>query len=299
MRILGAHMSIAGGVSRAVDRGEAVGCDAIQIFTASGNRWAGKPIDGADRERFAQRLAETGIGPVLAHGSYLINLASPDRTLRRRSIRALREEMARCAVLGVPALVIHPGAHMGRGEAAGCARIADALDGILEASPPGVRILLETTAGQGSSLGHRFEHLRDILAAMRRADRVGVCFDTCHVFAAGYDFRTRRGYDAVMRDLDERVGLARVEAFHLNDSLKDLGCRVDRHAHIGRGFLGDRAFGFLLNDLRFRDVPMVLETPKGPDGEEDRVNLRLLRSLCGPRKGRAASAGRAARRRAP
>ena len=280
MRVLGAHMSTSGGLWQALDRGARDGCNAIQIFTRNNNRWKAKPLDDDEIDRFSTRCRETGIEPVLAHGSYLINLATPDADLMKRSIGAFGEELERCARLGIPALVAHPGAHMGSGEGVGCGRVASALDAILESGAgAGVRVLLETTAGQGTSVGHRFEHLRDIIGAMRHGARVGICVDTCHVFAAGYDIRTRRGYDAVMEECGEVLGLDSIGAFHLNDSLKDIGCRVDRHQHIGRGFIGLEPFRGLMNDPRFDGVPMILETPKGMDGAEDRANLALLRGL--------------------
>ncbi len=284
MRILGAHMSIAGGVDKALERGAAVECDAIQMFNKSSNQWRARPLDPEEVARFRALQIEKGISPVLSHGSYLMNLASPDRALYRRSIAAFGEEIDRCETLGIPYLVIHPGSHMGAGEEEGLARVAAALNELLDARSAGrVTILLETTAGQGDNVGHRFEHLRTILDAVRHPGKMGVCVDTCHIFAAGYDLRMQAGYDTVMTELDRTVGLPRVSAFHLNDCKKDLGCRVDRHEHIGKGKIGIEAFRCLMNDPRFEGVPMLLETPKGEDCAEDRVNLALLRSLIGSR----------------
>jgi deoxyribonuclease-4 len=280
MKILGAHMSIAGGVDLAVGRGADVGCDAIQIFTKSSNQWKAKPLAPEEVLRFKAGLVERKIAPAVAHDCYLINLASPDDTLYEKSIASFGEELDRCEILGVPYLVTHPGSHVGSGEEAGIARIAGALDRLLRDRPgQRVKVLLETTAGQGSSVGHKFEHLRAILDRLVSPERVGVCIDTCHVFAAGYDLRTEKGYHEVMTSFDRIVGLDRVRAFHLNDCKKDLGCRVDRHEQIGAGYLGADAFKWLMNDSRFDDVPMILETPKGADCAEDRVNLALLRSL--------------------
>jgi len=280
MKILGAHMSIAGGVDRAIERGAMAGCDAIQMFNKSSNQWRAKPLDDAEVARFRAAMNETGIAPVVSHGCYLINLASPDDALYERSIESFGGEMDRCERLGIPYLVTHPGSHVGSGEAAGIRRIARALTRLLRERPRArLRVLLETTAGQGSSIGHRFEELAEIIGRVDSPDRLGVCVDTCHVFAAGYDLRTRKSYAAVMSELDRAVGLGRVAAFHLNDCKKDLGCRVDRHEHIGKGFLGVDAFRWLMNDPRFDGVPMLLETPKGPDLAEDKVNLALLRSL--------------------
>ncbi len=280
MKILGAHMSIAGGVDRAIERGAEAGCDAIQMFNKSSNQWRAKPIDDAEVARFRAAMIAKGISPVVSHGCYLINLASPDDTLYERSIVSFGEEMDRCERLGIPYLVTHPGSHVGSGETAGIRRIARALTRLFGERPGArLRVLLETTAGQGSSIGHRFEQLAAIIAGVSSPGRLGICVDTCHVFAAGYDLRTRRSYAAVMSELDDVIGLNRVQAFHLNDCKKDIGCRVDRHEHIGKGFLGVDAFRWLMNDPRFDGVPMLLETPKGPDLAEDKVNLALLRSL--------------------
>ncbi|MFQ5701871.1 MAG: deoxyribonuclease IV [Acidobacteriota bacterium] len=290
---LGAHMSIRGGVHHAVERGAEVGCDAIQIFTKSSNQWHAKPLSDDEIDLFKRLQVETGISPVVAHSAYLINLATPDRKLYARSTAALGEELDRCEKLGIPFLVLHPGAHTGSGEEAGIARIARALDRLFDRRRHyRAHLLLETTAGQGSCIGHRFEHLRDIIQRMALDDHVGVCFDTCHVFAAGYDLRTTKGYHEVMDQFDQCVGLSRLGAFHLNDCKKPLGSRADRHEQIGKGFIGLEAFRCLMNDPRFTQIPMLLETPKGPDCAEDRVNLRLLRSLAGSRR---AQRGRARR----
>ncbi len=277
---LGAHMSISGGVEKALARGQSVGCDTVQIFVKSPNRWAPRPLPAEEVARFHEAEAETGIHPVFAHDSYLNNVGSPDQELWARSLGNLLEELEHSEALGLPFLVMHPGAHMGAGEEAGLAQIARALDEI-HARTPGyrVRILLETTAGQGTLLGGRFEHLRSLLERVKAPERLAVCFDTCHVFAAGYDLRTREAYAATMHELDEAVGLERVLAFHLNDSAGELGGHVDRHAHIGQGQLGLDAFRWLLNDPRWADRPMVLETDKSPDLHEDAENLARLRAL--------------------
>ncbi|HET9482137.1 MAG TPA: deoxyribonuclease IV [Candidatus Polarisedimenticolia bacterium] len=289
MKILGAHMSIAGGPDLAIRRGAQTGCDAIQMFTKSSNQWRARPLAGDEIDRFRVARLETGIAPVVAHDCYLINLASPDDALYRRSIDSFGEELDRCEALDIPFLVAHPGAHVGAGEDFAIDRIASAVNGLLRSRPGHrVKVLLETTAGQGTSVGHRFEHLRAILDRLESADRAGVCLDTCHVFAAGYDLRTRKSYDAVMAEFDRIVGLEKIQAFHLNDCKKDLGCRVDRHEHLGRGFLGEDAFRWLMRDPRFDGIPMLLETPKGPDGAEDLVNLALLRRLQDAGKGAAA-----------
>jgi len=273
-------MSIEGGLDRAVNRGAEVGCDAIQLFTKSSNQWRAKSLSDEDVSRFRGAQIEKGISPVIAHDSYLINLASPDDVLYQRSTAAFGEELDRCDLLGIPYLVTHPGSHVGSGEEAGIARIAQAFNQLFSARPhQKVKVLLETTAGQGHSIGHRFEHLKAIIDRVQQPDRVAVCIDTCHIFAAGYDLRTERGYHEVMDAFDRIVGIGLVRVFHLNDCKKELGCRVDRHEHIGKGFLGVDAFRWLMNDTRFDGIPMVLETPKGDDGAEDRVNLAVLRGL--------------------
>jgi deoxyribonuclease-4 len=215
----------------------------------------------------------------VAHASYLINLASPDPALRRKSLDAFVQEMERARFLGIPHVVLHPGCHMGAGERKGIVRVASALNRTLARVAPPVGILLENTAGQGSCLGHRFEQLADVLERIRDERRVGVCIDTCHAFAAGYDIRTAEGYERTMGHIDGLIGLERIRAVHVNDCRKGLGSRVDRHAHIGEGFLGLEPFRLLVNDPRFAKVPKILETPKGDDLAEDRMNLATLRSL--------------------
>ncbi len=280
MPLLGAHMSIAGGVSKALDRGQQIGCDTIQIFTRNNNRWASKPLSSDEIERFHQRVKETGIWPVFSHAAYLINLASPKPDLRRKSIEAFIDELERAEALNLLGVVLHPGSHMGEGEEAGIARIAEALDQC-HAATPGFRTLtlLEITAGTGDHIGYRFEQLAAIRERVKEPERIGFCFDTCHAFAAGYDFRTREGYEAVMAEFDRVLGLDRLKAIHLNDSKHPLGSRKDRHEHIGKGHIGLDGFRWLLNDPRLQQVPMVLETPKSPDMHEDVENLRVLRTL--------------------
>jgi deoxyribonuclease-4 len=292
-------MSIAGGVDRAVERAVAVGCTALQIFTKSSNQWAARPLPEDEVRRFRDAVRDARIEAVVAHDAYLINLCSPDDALWRRSVEACAEELERCARLGVPWLVVHPGAHMGQGEAFGVRRMAEAIDLIHDRVPADqAGLAIETTAGQGTILGHTFEQIAAIVALARDSGRIGVCLDTCHVFAAGYDLRTRSGYDETLRRFDGELGLERLRAVHVNDSKKDLGCRVDRHEHIGKGFLGTNAFGFLMNDARLVDRPFLLETPKGEDCREDVLNLDALMRLVTP--GRAAAPPRpgASRRRA-
>ena len=280
MLLIGAHMSIAGGLHLAISRGEEAGCTAIQVFTKNASQWRGKPISPADAEAFRSAWQESSIGPIIAHDSYLINLAAPDEDMWRKSIAAFVEEMERCAVLGIPALVMHPGAHLGAGEEAGLQRLVAAFREIFAAAPAGVTVLLENTAGQGTCLGYRFEHLAAIIEQAPEG-HFGVCFDTCHAWAAGYDLSTPAGYAATMAEFDRIIGLERLRVFHVNDCKKGLGCRVDRHEHIGQGSIGEAGFAALMQDARFADIPKILETPKGDDGELDRMNLALLRRLAG------------------
>jgi len=278
--LLGAHESIAGGVENALARGQEVGCDTIQIFVKTPNRWASKPIADENVSAFQQAVEETGIWPVFAHGLYLVNLATPDDTLWNKSVAALVDDLERCEQLGLPGLVIHPGSHMGSGEEAGLARIVAALDEVHHRlAEARVQVWLEITAGQGDHLGYTFEQIGAMIEGAREPQRLGVCFDTAHAFAAGYELRTRDGYETTWAKFDETLGLERLRAIHLNDSKKELGSRVDRHEHIGKGLLGLEPFRFLLNDPRFRGIPMTIETEKGPDLAEDKENLAVLRSL--------------------
>ncbi len=277
---LGAHISIAGGVDKAVLTAQEVGCESLQIFVKSSNQWRAAPFREGEVERFRAHLASTGIGPVVAHDSYLINLCSPEDSLWEKSVEAFLVELDRCEALGVPYLVTHPGSHTGAGDEAGLSRLARALDRVhASRSKHQVQILLETTAGQGTGLGHRFEQLGKVLQDVNEAQRLGVCLDTCHVFAAGYDLRTPDKYRETMERFSQSVGMENLKAIHLNDSKRELGSRVDRHEQIGKGQIGVEAFRMLLNDANLSSVPMLLETPKGPDYAEDRINLALLRSL--------------------
>jgi deoxyribonuclease-4 len=275
-------MSISGGVDKAIDRGQEVGCETIQIFTRTPRQWKMREFSEEEVENFKRKREETRINPVFAHDTYLINLGSPDEELWRRSIAVFEDELARCDALGLPFLVVHPGSHVGQGEKAGLARIAEALSLVL-AKKPGYRaqILLEITAGQGHTLGYSFQQLARLIELTENGERLGICFDTCHAFVAGYEIRTPEGYDTTFNELNELIGLERLKAFHLNDAKGDLGSRLDRHQHIGKGYLGLEPFRMLLNDERFRGLPMVLETPKGPEMEKDIENLRVLRSLIG------------------
>jgi deoxyribonuclease-4 len=277
---LGAHMSTAGGVSKAYERGQSIGCDTIQIFTRNQNRWDSKSLEPGEVQRWHEAAAATGIGPAIAHASYLINLGSPDDALWEKSITALVDELQRAEALGLLGVVLHPGAHMERGEEAGIARVAAGLDRA-HAATPGYKTLtlLEITAGQGTVLGYRFEHLAAMRGQVADPGRVAVCFDTCHAFASGYDFRTPETYAAMMDQFDRTIGLDLIRCFHFNDSKGDLGSRKDRHEHIGKGGIGLSGFVQILNDARFSSIPMILETPKSDDMHEDVENLAVLRAL--------------------
>ncbi|MGC9333255.1 MAG: deoxyribonuclease IV [Anaerolineae bacterium] len=278
--LLGAHQSIAGGVEKALERGQEAGCDTIQIFVKNPNRWQSKPLTEESIAAFKQGMVDTGISPVFAHAQYLVNPATPDDQLWQKSLDALTDDLERCEQLGLPGLVVHPGSHMGSGEEAGIARIVAALDE-LHRRLPGyqAQVWLETTAGQGDHLGYTFDQLQAMSEAVKAPERLGICFDTAHAFAAGYELRTPEGYRATWLEFDRVLGLDLLKAVHLNDSKKDLGTRIDRHEHIGKGFLGLEAFRLLLNDPRFFGLPMILETEKGPDLAEDKENLAVLRSL--------------------
>jgi deoxyribonuclease IV len=280
--LLGAHMSIAGGVDNAVLQGKEVGCDTVQLFTKSSRQWVSKPLGKDEIARFHRAKKETGLNTVVAHDSYLYNFAAPDDVLRKKSVAGLIDEMERCEALGVKYLIAHPGAHVGTGEEAGIQTIAKSIDEMHRACPGyETKLAIEITAGQGSNLGYRFQQVRQIIDASKNSDQLRVCFDTEHAFAAGYDLRTKEGYERTFAEFEETIGLGLLVAFHLNDAKKDLGCRVDRHEHIGKGFIGLEAFRLLMNDRRFWGLPMCLETPKSDDCHEDRENLATLRNLLG------------------
>ncbi len=285
MPLFGAHMSIAGGYHNALLQAQARGCEAVQIFTHAPNQWKAKELSEQEVRLFRRTLRQTRLRHPTAHDCYLTNLASPDEALYRRSLETLLTELQRADRLGLRYLVMHPGAHLDSGEEAGLTRVAAALDEIHNRLPAcNVHVLLETTAGQGSTLGYRFEHLARILSLVSQADRLGVCFDTCHVFAAGYALAPAAEYKATMRAFERTIGLRRLRVFHVNDSRKPQGSRVDRHAHIGRGEMGLEPFRLLVNDRRFRNRPMILETPKeeADESDMDAVNLATLRGLVTP-----------------
>jgi deoxyribonuclease-4 len=273
-------VSAAGGVSKAFERGRSIGCQTMQIFTRNQNRWEARPLDVGEVQRWQAAAAEGDITPVVAHASYLINLASPDGALWQKSIDAFVDELERAEALGLLGVVLHPGAHMEQGEEAGIARVAAGLDRAHQATAGfSTLTLLEITAGQGTTLGYRFEHLAAMRAQVADPGRVATCFDTCHAFAAGYDFRTPEGYAAMVDEFDRTIGLARLRVFHFNDSKGDLGSRKDRHEHIGQGQIGLNGFARILKDPRFDGLPVILETPKSKDLHEDLENLALLRGM--------------------
>lgn len=284
---LGAHISTAGGLHTAFDRATAVGCDTMLIFTKSNRQWAAKPLAASEIEQFHQTAAANPtIAPVAVHATYLINIASPKPDLWEKSCQALRVEMERAAVLGIPLLTFHPGSHVDSGEAAGLAQIGRALVRLLaetDATAPHTTLCLETMAGQGTNLGATFEQLAQLIQMADGHPRLGVCMDTCHIFAAGYDIRTPETYAATMAEFDSVVGLERLKFFHFNDSKHELGSNKDRHEHIGRGFIGEQGFANFVNDPRFADHAAHLETPKEdddqPNVEMDAVNIATLRRL--------------------
>ncbi len=276
-------MSIAGGFDNAFSAAAAAGCDCLQIFVKNQRQWSAPELTDAAIQRYTDAQADTGISPVVAHSTYLINLASTDETTRRRSIDALVDECQRCNSLGVPYLVLHPGAHLGQGIDAGIDLVTAGLNEVHDlVADTTTQILLETTAGQGSSIGHEVWHLGRILSSVDTPQRLGVCLDTCHVFAAGYDLSDSQSYERFVGEIVEHVTLERVRCIHTNDSKGVCGSRLDRHEHIGKGRIGKQGFRNLLNDPRLAHAPRILETPKGTDGrgtDLDRVNLKRLRSL--------------------
>ena len=277
---LGAHISILGGLHLALERGQSIGCETIQVFTRNSNRWQSKQRTPEELELFRKTQGETGIHPVVAHAIYLINLASPDPTVRTRSNDAFREELARCQEADIPYLVLHPGSHRGSGLDRGIARIAQGINAAYAEHPQyTVLTLLENTAGQGDTIGRTFEELAQIAGRIQEPSRIGYCLDTAHALASGYELRTAEGYGETMQALENCFGAEMVKFFHLNDSKKELGSRIDRHEHIGKGAIGVEGFRNLLSDERFKGLPMTLETPKSDSLVEDIENLQTLRAL--------------------
>ena len=277
-QLLGAHTSIAGGVSTSVERAEKLNFSAIQIFTKNNNRWAAKPLEKEEVSRFKINLANSNIKFVVAHDSYLINLCAADIAMLKKSREAFIDELQRCEVLGIPHLNFHPGAHVGQSEKDGLKIIAESINLAHEQTRGfNVSSMLEMTAGQGSNLGYTFEQMREIIDMIDDSERMTVCIDTAHIFAAGYDIVNN--YQDVMKDFDDIIGLERLQCFHMNDSKKELGSRVDRHEHIGKGFIGLKGFANIMNDPQIAQVPKILETPKGKEMLEDITNLHELEKL--------------------
>ncbi len=281
--LIGAHMSIAGGIHKALLLGKEMGCATVQVFVRANAAWHAGTLTDAEIAKFALAQQKTGISPVIAHNCYLVNLASTNEITLARSLEATAGELQRTEVLGITGLVMHPGAHLGAGEKAGLRKIARGIDrAIRDSGTKKVRILLETAAGQGTMLGSRFEELAEIISLSKFPERLGVCFDTCHAFAAGYDIRTKRAYNRVMADLDRIIGISdRLGCIHLNDSKQGLGSHRDRHEHLGKGELGEEPFRFIMRDARLVSVPKILETPKGTYRRRpwDKRNLDTLRRL--------------------
>jgi len=278
-------MSIAGGVHNAFAAAEKHDCDTIQIFVKSSNQWKAKPFKPTDLQKYHDEQKRTGIEPVIAHAAYLINLASPDKELLEKSRRAFLVEMDRCEKLDIRHLVIHPGSHMQKGEQIGIDTVAESLNWLLERTPDHrVNITLEITAGQGTNLGYKFEHLAEMIEKSGNPNKLAVCFDTCHAFAAGYDISNKKSYNQTWSEFERIIGIEKLAVIHLNDTKKGLGSKIDRHEHIGQGELGVKAFEMIMHDRRFRKIPKILETPKGDDGRTDNVNLKLIRKFAAAKK---------------
>jgi len=278
--LLGSHMSIDGGLHKAFDRASSINCATMQIFTKNSNQWRSPTLKDEDIETYKRAQVKARINPVVVHASYLINLCSSNKGTLHLSREGFADELKRCDALAIPVLIFHPGSHTGAGEDAGIKMIAESLNRV-HAKTNGVATLstLETTAGQGTNLGYRFEQLRNIIDMVEEKQRMAVCIDTCHLFAAGYPIHTERGWEQTMHEFGQVVGFDRLVAIHVNDSKKGLGSRVDRHEHIGKGEMGITAFRMMMNDPRLTGIPKILETEKSEDLHEDVENLALLRSL--------------------
>ncbi len=279
-QLLGAHTSIQGGVAESILLAEKLKFTAMQIFTKNNNRWFAKPFTEDEISLFKSRLKDSNIKIVAAHDSYLINLCAIDKSILKKSRTAFIDELERCEQLGIPHLNFHPGAHCGAGEDEGIKLIAESLNFVHEKTK-GIKVssMLETTAGQGTAIGYCFEQIRKIVDLVDEKERMTVCVDTAHVFAAGYDIKNENNFDKVIKEFDEIIGLDRLKCIHMNDSKKDLGTRVDRHEHIGKGFIGKQGFRNIMNDKRLEEVPKILETPKGKEQLEDLMNIKVLKSL--------------------
>ncbi|MFC1557861.1 deoxyribonuclease IV [candidate division KSB1 bacterium] len=277
--LLGAHMSIAGGIDKAILRGEKIGCRTIQIFTKSPNQWKAKSLSKEEIQTFKNLYKKSSINHICAHTSYLINLASPEKDMYLKSVQSIQMEISRCVLLNIPFLVLHPGSTKGKDVTFGIRRVSDALNKVYsKKTENNVMICIETTAGQGDNIGYRFEHIKEIIE--RTEPQIGVCLDTSHIFAAGYDIRDKKTYTQTLNEFDKIIGMDKLKVIHLNDSKKELGSRKDRHEHVGKGHIGLQAFRLLMNDKRLKNIPKILETPKGPDMKEDIQNMKILLKLC-------------------
>lgn len=278
--LLGAHMSTSGGLHNAIEHGVNTGCTSIQIFTKNNNRWSQRPTTDEEAQKFLDAQKKAGIAPVVSHTAYLINLATPNEEFHTKSIGALIDEIQRAEQLRIPDVVLHPGSPLDQGPEYGMKKIIDSLNRCIAATHHcKARIALECTAGQGSHLGYTFEQIAEMIDGIEEKTRVSVCLDTCHIFAAGYDIRTKPAYDATMKQFGKVIGFKYLKVIHLNDSIKGLGSRVDRHIHIGDGEIGTEAFRLVMQDKRFEKIPKLLETPKGDGYDEDLRNLALLKKL--------------------
>ncbi|GBD90645.1 endonuclease 4 [bacterium BMS3Abin04] len=279
-QLLGAHTSTAGGISKSVERAEKLGFTAMQIFTKNNNRWFANPLDKKEIENFKNKLNKSHIKFVVSHDSYLINLCASRIEILDKSRKALVDELERCEQLEIPYLNFHPGSHTGRGEENGLKVIAESLN-IIHEKTKGFKVssMLELTAGQGTALGYRFEHIARIIELVEDKARISVCIDTAHIFAAGYDIRSPKAYKKTMKEFNDIIGLDHLHCFHMNDSKKELGTKVDRHEHIGKGFIGKEGFRNIMNDKKLVKIPKILETPKGKEQLEDLENIKILKSL--------------------
>ena len=279
-QLLGAHTSTSGGVSKALERAEKLGFTAIQIFTKNNNRWFSKPLEESEIKKFRLLDDKSKVKFIVSHDSYLINLCATSQELLEKSQTAFVDELTRCELLGIPYLNFHPGSHTGRGEKDGLKVIAESIN-FAHSKTEGFNVssMLEITAGQGTVLGYRFEQINKIIEGVEKKERMSVCIDTAHMFAAGYDFRDVESYKKTMQEFDDIIGIEKLKCFHMNDSKKELGSRVDRHEHIGKGFIGLEGFRNIMNDKRLATIPKILETPKGKEQLEDLENLDVLKNL--------------------
>jgi deoxyribonuclease IV len=283
--LLGSHISVSGGIHKAFARASSIGCTTMQVFVKNANQWYGKPATDEDVLKYREAEAPANVRPVIAHAAYLINLCAANPAIRQKSREGFLDELRRCEMFGIKALVVHPGAHVGAGEDEGIKCIAESLN-VMHEQTKGFRTLstLETTAGQGTTLGYRFEQLRRMIDLVGDKDRIAVCIDTCHLFAAGYPVHTKEGWDATIKEFDQIIGLNRLVAVHVNDSMKQFGSKLDRHEHIGKGMMGLDGFRAMMNDSRLANVPKILETDKSEDLHEDVENMEVLRGLMEPER---------------